>query len=302
LATRAVTFPPTAIHDVRVVKQGGKSASYALALIDSRGAETTLLRGSGNADLGEVLTKTRDFFVERRGDELHLVESNPLQLLAIAAALAAVAALLVRSGIRGRFSRRLRIDRSRIAMRDRSIEVPAPLTAIEIETGTIHDAWKSRGQADEVGGRVVLVGERERVALTDDLLPGANVHEQLATELREIFGLAPKSQPTAAAPMTSFAAYKPILAMFAFATIASIVGNLVLRARANKSEGTLEVTCTNRCKFQGMECMPGGSLGSTLKPGDYAFEVFDASSPTQWTTRTVTIEVGKTTRFACTPR
>ena len=84
--------------------------------------------------------------------------------------------------------------------------------------------------------------------------------------------------------------------------LSGIVSFLMHRRPPNRNEGTLEVNCTNRCKFQGMECMPGGSWGSTMPAGDYTFEVFDASSPTHWTSRVVTIRNGEKTSFACTPR
>jgi hypothetical protein len=300
--TKSTTFPRRAIHDVRVAKQSGKSVSYSLALVDGRGAETLFARTSKSSDLDPLLTRARTYFVDGRSEDLQIVEPVPYHLLAIGCALAVVAALFVRSGIRGRFSRTLRVEASRIVMRGRSIEVPVPLTAIEVQTGTIHDAWKSRGQVDEVGGRVVLVGDRERVAITEEILPGTKVHEKLAMELREILGLAPKSIPREARSSSSWTLPIGGIVFVFVAIVASVVGNLALRAGKRVSEGTLEVTCTNRCKFQGMECMPGGSWGSTLPPGDYSFEVYDATSPTQWTTRTVTIKKGETTQFACTPR
>ncbi|MGZ6096395.1 MAG: hypothetical protein ACXWUG_30410 [Polyangiales bacterium] len=306
--TRLASFPPRAIRDVRVVRETGKSASYSLALIDGRGAETRLARTSKESELDDSLLRARAFFVDGRSEEFHVVEPRPTILLAVGVVLFGIVLFLVRSGFRGRGTRRLVVDDRRITverglLRKRSESFPLPtVAAIEVERGTIPDPWKSRGQPDEAAARIVVVGtEGERIALSEDLLPGVDAHERAATVLREVFGLAPRSLPVQATVTTSPFAMR-ILALFAFEMLASIVGNLLLRSNANRTEGTLEVQCTNRCKFQGMECMPGGSWGTTLKPGTYSFEVFDSSSPTQWTTRTVTIKQGETTTFACTPR
>lgn len=307
--TRVQSFPPAAIRDVRVVRETGKSVSYSLALIDRRGAETRIARSSRESDLSDALLRARAFFVDGRSESFRVVEPQPTALLVFGIALFGVALFFVRAGFHNRASRRFVIDDRHITVqrglfRQRSETFSRPhVTSIEVEHGTIPDPFKSRGQADEVAGRVVIVtSDGERIALSEELLAGVEPHQRMARELRELFELAPKSMPREAPNVPSPSSLKPILAFVSFAIVASVIGNFLLRAHADKTDGTLEVTCTNRCKFQGMECMPGGSWGSTLAPGDYAFEVFDASSPTQWTKRTVTIKKGETTQFACTPR
>ena len=76
-----------------------------------------LAHSSKASDLDERSTLARAYFMEGRSSELHLVEAPPLHLLGFGAVLAVVAALFVRSGIRGRSSRTLRIEGHRIVMR-----------------------------------------------------------------------------------------------------------------------------------------------------------------------------------------
>ena len=66
-----------------------------------------------------------------------------------------------------------------------------------------------------------------------------------------------------------------------------------------KDEGTLVLECQTRCRFQGMECLPGGSLQMALPPGTHGIEVWDPDAPTHWKTKKFSIEIGETTHFVC---
>ena len=68
---------------------------------------------------------------------------------------------------------------------------------------------------------------------------------------------------------------------------------------ASQTQGTLELECRQRCRFLGGECLPGGSLRSSLDPGDHMIEVWTGAGPDLWRPKTFTIAVGEVTRVTC---
>lgn len=68
---------------------------------------------------------------------------------------------------------------------------------------------------------------------------------------------------------------------------------------ANKSQGTLELVCEQRCKFQEMECLPGGKVTQMLDPGTYTIEIWASSGSALWIPKQFEIAVGETTQFVC---
>jgi hypothetical protein len=108
-------------------------------------------------------------------------------------------------------------------------------------------------------------------------------------------GTAPVTGTPPVTPLLRRPHVRLILAFLAAGGVAQIILMIV----ASRTQGTLDLECRTRCRFQGGECLPGGSLRSTLDPGDYTIEVWTASGAERWQPRTFTIARGETTRFVC---
>jgi hypothetical protein len=66
-----------------------------------------------------------------------------------------------------------------------------------------------------------------------------------------------------------------------------------------RDQGTLEIHCHHRCRFQGMDCRPGGAVSGSYDPGQYEIEVFDPKAPGGWRLERARVERDKTTVFRC---
>lgn len=82
---------------------------------------------------------------------------------------------------------------------------------------------------------------------------------------------------------------------------AALVGGIQLAIMlvAGKLQGTLVLECKQRCRFQGIECLPGGSSRQTLDEGSYPIEIWATSGAALWIPKTVQITKGETTTFVC---
>jgi hypothetical protein len=83
--------------------------------------------------------------------------------------------------------------------------------------------------------------------------------------------------------------------------VLAVLGGVVAYVVSDRTQGTLELECQTRCRFQGAECLPGGSRLSPLDPGDYTIEIWTATGEAKWRPEHFTIRVGETTRFVCKP-
>jgi hypothetical protein len=82
--------------------------------------------------------------------------------------------------------------------------------------------------------------------------------------------------------------------------LVAIVGiQLAISTIASRVQGTLQLECQQRCRFDGMECLPGGSMQMTLDEGTYQIEVWARSGSALWLPQTFQIVTGETTRFVC---
>lgn len=89
------------------------------------------------------------------------------------------------------------------------------------------------------------------------------------------------------------------LALGAGAVVVIAGAQLLLMFVASRVQGTLVLECKQRCKFQGLECLPGGSSRQTLDEGTYPIEVWASSGSALWIPKTFTITTGETTTFVC---
>lgn len=69
--------------------------------------------------------------------------------------------------------------------------------------------------------------------------------------------------------------------------------------RPAPDEGRLDLRADVRCRFEGMDLLPGGRIESSLPAGDYPLRVWDADAPGHWSERTVRIRPGMTTLTSC---
>jgi hypothetical protein len=85
------------------------------------------------------------------------------------------------------------------------------------------------------------------------------------------------------------------------AVLALAATSAVLLYLGNRGKGTLALECKTRCRFDSMECLPGGSSEMALDPGTYTIEVWASSGSALWLPRTFEIVEGETTPFVCGP-
>jgi hypothetical protein len=128
------------------------------------------------------------------------------------------------------------------------------------------------------------------------------VHERAARDLRAALDLDAKepaartSSPEARAPLA-----RPLVAI-ATLIVAGAAGSLVFRHVASQNQGTLELRAEQRCRFQGMEILPGGEMSIGLDPGPYSIEVWSPDAEDHWEPREVLLVKDETTTFVCRAR
>jgi hypothetical protein len=90
--------------------------------------------------------------------------------------------------------------------------------------------------------------------------------------------------------------------LFLFGTfLVAGVGNLILRAYADRHQGWLEIHAESRCRFDGGELLPGGVMTLSLDPGSYTVEVYNSRVPGNWQLQRFDVRLGQTTRVRCSP-
>lgn len=186
---------------------------------------------------------------------------------------------------------------------------------VTVDRGGFRTFFMRARQPSAPAARLVLRGSAE-VPLTNRYLPGHDVHDRAANALRAALRDEPEPAPSAARPATpsSAAPIAPsapapsigrrrwLLVGGTIVAIAGVLGvQLVFEASARRTQGTLDVTCRQRCRYGGAECLPGGAWRASVDPGQYTIDVFDPDSPSRWRPVTATVRLGETTHFVCEP-
>jgi len=83
--------------------------------------------------------------------------------------------------------------------------------------------------------------------------------------------------------------------------ILAIIGNVLLNAYANATQGWLVMQPRNRCRVSGAELAPGALTSMSLDPGTYSIEVFNPGAAGGWEKQQFEIALGKTTYVYCEP-
>jgi hypothetical protein len=209
--------------------------------------------------------------------------------------------------------------------------------ASEVRVNELPRALSSQ-RAPESGYRVTCtVGDR-LINIPRGLRPAGNSHQDLVDWLRAVLGLQianlpeseslpqPESEslpePESLAPLPpqqpssppsqrvvpvagqwlDFLPSSNLRRKIAYGLGVLTIGAIVLGGvflYINATEGTLEVTCAHRCRFQGTDCFPGGEFQLTLAPGRYVIDIWRPELKSSWEPHAIDIVVGQTVRFTC---
>jgi len=94
---------------------------------------------------------------------------------------------------------------------------------------------------------------------------------------------------------------KPLLYFFGGVVAIAAVAQFIATSYADAHQGWVELNAAARCRFQGAELLPGGSMRMALEPGSYAIEVYDPSVASRWETQHFDVRRGETTHVPCRP-
>ncbi len=151
---------------------------------------------------------------------------------------------------------------------------------------------------DGVLERVVIDTEDGSFDVLPRSVRGDRAHRTAATKLAKLLRVPTDVAPVAPLPRLPRHAIVPLAITLTVAALA-IGGVVIALAATSRTQGTLELQCNQRCRFQEFECLPGGRLSTTLPPGDYLIETWSQDRSEPWKKHTVTIRVGQRQRFVC---
>lgn len=308
LGGSAASFPASAIAEVRVGERTTKGGNeYDLKFLDARGAEHFLGTFDERSEADVERAKIERFLSSSDRELVVETAPEPAGLLMVAAFVAVGIACIVNAlWATGRF--RFVLDRAKNELSIRRSILGIPLGRMDVhasdvdevivEYGTMPDWAKTKYQASETGGRLELGTAKGRILLSHRFLRGSDVHERGARDLRALLDLPARRAP-APAPLPPKARSKLIPIVMALTVIIalSFVANFVLDEVAMTTQGRLELTSDHRCRFQGMELLPGGAMSTTLDPGRYQIEIWQPND--EWQPQEFVIVQGQTTTFVC---
>lgn len=283
-------FPIEHVREVRFVDGLGKNRGDAESVIVfASGHELRLARGAREAARTSFEELDR-FFGTSGGPSLHHEASGSPIFLVLGAALALALAGFAGHLVTLIWPFRVALWRDRLEVRrppfgaTRSLELARP---------------KGVKILDQPAGtrRVVLRTSAGEVPLTVKAYAGRAAHERAARHMAGLLELdfhAPEPERPAS-PRTP----RRTLLLFAGVIVAGALVSALIGAGSSRTQGTLELECRTRCRFQGMECLPGGSVQMSLEPGAHTIEVWTATGSERWTPKQATIRIGETTRFVC---
>ena len=205
----------------------------------------------------------------------------------------------------------------------------AELRDIELEFGSVSNTLAGRGERPEPGARLLAVrNSGRRFPLTPTFLPSPRQFETGLELLRAELGFAPREPaetpsappsakarpreqtPTAAPAHTLHARVTAIYTSGRsrnWLLVAGVVLGLVTAAavtawRVTITEGRLEIRAEYRCRFGGMDILPGGVMSMSLAPGRYQVLVFDTAVAGNWQAQPFELRAGETKLVVCRPR
>lgn len=294
--------------------QGNKGAAMGRTeLFDRVGRPLSMFAGS-RVEAREIYERVTRFFDEPSETRLAITDGPPWWAGLGGVVGLLVAAWLLRQILRRPTSvklwlyeheRRLEIEQCwvGVGLQRESVSLD-DVCEITIERGLVAGLTSSRSDRGDAAGRIVLCSSDGDHAVTEPLLRGTDVHDRAANALRREVGLpTEESLLFAAAPRVTARAsrvrrFVPVV-LGVVAIVATVGITLVMDSVESRDSGRLEIECDHRCRFDGVDCRPGGSVADSRAPGAYDIEVFDPDAPGGWRIETVTVRRGETTTFHC---
>jgi hypothetical protein len=279
------------VREVRFVDQLGKNRTQAESVIVfASGHELRVARASrtdAHARFGEI-----DRFFQPGGAATLTVETRGSSLFILLGAATGVA-LLVLIGRAARWVLPFRVTVWRDRVRIRQL----PLGALR-ELGLTRPVRVRVRQPTAGSRRVAIETEVGEVVLATEQLRGRRAHVRAARRLAELLEIelgAPESLPARAAPPGR----RGLLLLVAAGLVSMAALAFALSGIPSEKRGKLEIECRTRCRFQGLECLPGGRVQMALAPGQHVIEIWTASGDSLWTPKQATVRIGETTHFVC---
>ncbi len=316
------TFGGDAIRSVEWVRYSGNRGKEMgrTDIFDARGRPTSVLRGS-RREAHEHYLAVRAFLDDPSQPSLTIERQPGVVVGLVVGGLALLwFVFIARSIVRtaGRFEVVVDEGRGRLTVRAtrfgffRSARVHPleGLAHVEVEHGHLRRAHHGRGSKGEPAARLRLEYEDELPRkLTPMMLPGSEVHEDLAERLREATGLKPEPRPVVvgepeSAPKGTAAAdgwkrHRWGLILGLGIPLIGVAIAVLVQVETRASGGSVELRSERRCKFRGAELLPGAAMTMVLDPGAYTVELFDPDVDGMWRTDAFEVRAGEATTYVC---
>jgi hypothetical protein len=286
---RRARFPIADVVDVRYVQGSGKGKNNAESVLVMRSGRDLRLASLPMDEAMARQTRLEEFF--EKGAETRVAErwatgpAAKLMLLALAL-FAAVAAIV---GIKKSLPLRVELvgDSLRVG-RKRDIDVSSA-TRVRVD----------RDPPPKELAKVVIETTRAEHALLSEGRGGIRAHQNTARKLAKLLSIEADVGPEAApwirlpkkVPRSFYWVVGGTLALSAIGGLITVV--------ASRTQGTIEIDCIGRCRFDNMECLPGGKVSMSVPPGNFVIETWAPDEPTHWKKHTVPIQVGVKQTFVC---
>jgi hypothetical protein len=83
--------------------------------------------------------------------------------------------------------------------------------------------------------------------------------------------------------------------------VVALAASVISSWQAATSEGQLELRAEYRCRFDGMDPLPGGVTTTSLAPGRYEVRVFDTAVAGGWQAQHFRLRAGESKLVICRP-
>lgn len=293
---RTISFLIADVSEVRLVPGTGKQQGNARCVLVFRSGRDFSLPSTTSADAQAEHAELSSFFTAGGNPTVHHEhEAGPtaklgmifVAMLVGAFALAALGKMLP-------MRVRLAGERIWIPRKKRSFD-SSQATKVAVET---------HPENDKLRRVAVFSGEQVEFLLRDGRA-GAGPHQRVARKLGELLSVPVDLGPDPEAPQWKLPKLPRAIPLgwklFGAFILLTIVVSSAVSWFGARSQGTLEVECKGRCRFENMECLPGGSVTMGLSPGTYTIETWAPDSATKWKANEVVVELGRTRKFVCPP-
>ncbi len=142
----------------------------------------------------------------------------------------------------------------------------------------------------------ILVTTADGEQALTSMLYGTRWQRVAAERIARRLGLPPPAMRSA--PRSPWTTSHTLMSFAVALTCVSALGLAFDRAAA-ACTGVIELVCTERCLFEGMECLPGGSISARFAPGEQVVAVEDGAAPNGMRDVRVPVWLHHRTVFEC---